>query len=126
MTYDPTQETARDILFRFSHKLGVLGQDDLAGDPIYISVKRTETLPATVVDEQVAKKKAKMEKGVYYNVPARGKLRVFDADKEYCTLETPMGQFGSVEILSNLLFDKKTNTKVTFFQNTGGTKDVME
>lgn len=126
MTYDPTQETARDILFRFSHKLGVLGQDDLAGDPIYISVKRTETLPATVVDEQVVKKKAKMEKGVYYNVPARGKLRVFDADKEYCTLETPMGQFGSVEILSNLLFDKKTNTKVTFFQNTGGTKDVME
>ncbi len=89
-------------------------------------MKRTETLPATVVDEQVAKKKAKMEKGVYYNVPARGKLRVFDADKEYCTLETPMGQFGSVEILSNLLFDKKTNTKVTFFQNTGGTKDVME
>ena len=41
-------------------------------------------------------------------------------------LETPMGQFGCVQLLSNLLFDKKTTTKVTFFQQTGGTKDVME
>ncbi|MGN0233276.1 MAG: DUF4831 family protein [Bacteroidaceae bacterium] len=126
LTYDPTQETAKDILFRFSSKLGVLGADDLAGDPVYISVKCTETLPAAVADEQVDKKKAKMEKGVYYNVPVRTKLTVFDSEREYNTLETPMGQFGSVEILSNLLFDKKTTTKVTFFQNTGGTKDVME
>lgn len=126
LTYDPTQETDRDILFRFSRKLGVLGVDDLAGEPVYISVKCTEQLPTVVVDEQVAKKKAKMEKGVYYNVPVRTKLTVFDSNQEYTTLETPMGQFGSVEILSNLLFDKKTTTKVTFFQNTGGTKDVME
>lgn len=126
MTYDPQQDTDHDILFRFSQKLGVVDADDLAGDPVYISVKRTETLPPTVVDEQVAKKKAKMEKGVYYNVPARAKLTVFTPQQEYCKLETPMGQFGSVEILSNLLFDKKTTTKVTFFQNTGGTKDVIE
>ena len=126
MTYDPTQETERDILFRFSRKLGVVDADDLAGDPVYVRVKCTETLPAPVVDEQVAKKKAKMEKGVYYNVPVRARLTVYDSDREYCTLETPMGQFGHVEILSHLLFDKKTTTKVTFFQSTGGTKDVME
>lgn len=126
LTYDPRQETNKEVLFRFSHKLGILAADDLAGDPIYISLKCTETLPQAVADEQVAKKKAKMEKGIYYNVPVRAKLTVFDSDKEYTTMETPMGQFGSVEILSNLLFDKKTTTKVTFFQNTGGTKDVME
>ena len=126
LTYDPRQETNKEVLFRFSHKLGILAADDLAGDPIYISLKCTETLPQAVADEQVAKKKAKMEKGIYYNVPVRAKLTIFDSDKEYTTLETPMGQFGCVEILSNLLFDKKTTTKVTFFQNTGGTKDVME
>ena len=38
----------------------------------------------------------------------------------------PMAQFGIVEILSNTLFDKKTTTQVTFFQETGGTKDIME
>ena len=30
------------------------------------------------------------------------------------------------KMLSNTLFDKKTTTQVTFFQTTGGTKDVME
>lgn len=125
-SYDPTQETERDILFRFSKKLGPVDNDDLAGEPVYISVKNTETLPAAVQDEQAAKKKEKMEKGVFYNVPSRAKLTVFTPEKKYYELEMPMAQFGSVEILSEALFDKKTTTKVTFFQTTGGTKDVME
>ena len=126
LRYDPSQETDRDILFRFSQHLGVVDRDDLAGEPVYVSVKRMETLPEAQPDEQVAKKKEKMERGVYYNVPARVRLTVFSARKQYAELETPMGQFGSVEILSNTLFDKKTTTRVTFFQTTGGTKDVME
>ena len=64
--------------------------------------------------------------GIYYNVPARVKLSIFSRQKTYAELETPMGQFGAVEILSSTLFDKKTTTRVTFFQTTGGTKDVME
>lgn len=126
MTYDPTKETERDILFRFSQHLGVVDADDLAGEPVYVSVKSMETLPEAQPNEQVAKKKEKMEKGVYYNVPARVKLAVFTAQKKYVEMETPMGQFGSVEILSNTLFDKKTTTRVTFFESTGGTKDIME
>ncbi len=122
----PTEESERMILFRFSTKLGVVDADDLAGNPIYASVKSMETLPTTVPNEQTDKKKEKMQRGIYYNVPMRVKVSVFDNQKEYTSLETPMGQFGVVEILSNLLFDKKTTTKVTFFQNTGGIKDVME
>ncbi|MBQ4003741.1 MAG: DUF4831 family protein, partial [Bacteroidaceae bacterium] len=63
---------------------------------------------------------------VYYNVPARTKITLFSAQKKFIETEIPMGQFGSVEILSNTLFDKKATTRVTFFQSTGGTKDVME
>lgn len=122
----PQQETDKQVLFRFSQKLGLLDVDDLAGDPIYVSVKNMETLPQAQPDEAVAKKKEKMERGVYYNVPARVGVKVFSPQQEYCSMETPMGQFGVVEILSNLLFDKKTTTQVTFFQSTGGTKDVME
>ena len=124
--YLPDQETDKDILFRFSQKLGVVDADDLAGTPIYVSVRRTESLPKTVMDEDTAKKKAKMEKGVYYNVPARTKVSIFNNQQEFCTTELPMGQFGVVEILSNTLFDKQATTKVTFFQTTGGTKDIMK
>ena len=70
--------------------------------------------------------KAKMEKGVYYNVPARTKVSIFNNQQDFFTTELPMGQFGVVEILSNTLFDKQATTKVTFFQSTGGTKDIMK
>lgn len=125
-TYDPVKEVEGETLFRFSRKLGAVDADDLAGDPIYISVKSMESLPAPQPNEQTAKKKAKLEKGVYYNVPMRTKLTIYNAHKKFAELETPMGQFGVVEILSNQLFDKKTQTKVTFFQSTGGAKDIME
>jgi len=124
--YDPQQETDHDILFRFSQKLGVLDADNLAGEPVTASVKVMETIPTAVTSEEAAKKRAKMEHGVYYNIPVRAKLNIKYKGQEYVNIETPMAQFGIVEILSNTLFDKKTTTQVTFFQTTGGTKDVME
>ena len=124
--YDPQQETERDVLFRFSKKLGVLDADNLAGEPVVASVKALETIPAMVPSEETAKKQAKLTSGVFYNVPVRTKVKVTFGDKEFVNMETPMAQFGTVEILSNTLFDKKTTTQVTFFQETGGTKDVME
>ena len=124
--YDPQKETDRDVLFRFSKKLGVVDADNLAGEPVTAKVKVMENIPTTVPSEEADKKKAKMEHGVYYNVPARTKIGISYDGKEYVNMETPMAQFGVVEILANTLFDKKATTKVTFFQTTGGTKDVME
>ena len=124
--YDPQQETDRDVLFRFSQKLGVLDGDNLAGEPVIASLKILETIPTTVPSEEVIKKRAKMERGVYYNVPARVKISIKYNNQEFVSMETPMAQVGIVEMLSNTLFDKKTTTQVTFFQATGGTKDIME
>lgn len=124
--YDPQEETDRDVLFRFSEKLGVLDFENLAGEPVLISVKPLETIPTTVPNDETAKKRAKMEHGVSYNIPVRTKIKVTYGGQEFVNMETPIAQFGIVEILSNTLFDKKTTTQVTFFQATGGTKDVME
>lgn len=124
--YDPQQESDRDVLFRFSQKLGVLDADNLAGEPVIATLKALETIPTAVASEETAKKRAKMEQGVYYNIPVRTKVTVKYDDQEFVNMETSMAQFGIVEVLSNTLFDKKTTTQVTFFQTTGGTKDVME
>ena len=86
----------------------------------------TKPIPTAVPNEETAKKRAKMEHGVYYNIPVRTKIKVTYGGQEFVSMETPMAQFGIVEILSNTLFDKKTTTQVTFFQETGGTKDIME
>lgn len=125
-SFIPENETDQSILFRFSSKLGMVDVDDLAGYPVYVSVKNTETVPTPVTDAQTAKKKEKIERGIYYNVPSRTKISVYTLNNELTSLETPMGQFGVVEILSSTLFDKNATTKVTFFQSTGGVKDVME
>lgn len=124
--YDPQEESDRDVLFRFSKKLGVLDADNLAGEPVIASVKILETIPTSVTLDEVSKKRAKIDHGVYYNIPAQTKITVTYGGQQFFSKETPVAQFGIVEMLSNTLFDKKTNTQVTFFQETGGTKDVME
>lgn len=122
----PTEFTDRMVLFRFSEKLGVVDNDDLSGEPVYLSLKNMNTLPQPVVDEKASKKKEKMEQGVYYNVPEQVAVSVFNSSKEFCKGEFPMGQFGNVEILSNLLFDKKTTTQVTFHQSNGAIKNLTD
>ena len=122
----PEEQTDRMVLFRFSQKLGVVDNDDLSGSPVYLSLKSMNTLPQPVEDEKAAKKKSKMEEGVYYNVPERVAVSVFDTSKEYCKGEIPMAQFGNVEILSDILFDKKTTTQVTFYSSNGGIKQLTD
>ena len=122
----PTACCEKTILFRFSEKLGRVDKDDLAGEPVYLTLKDLNTLPEPVIDEKADKKKAKMEQGVYYNVPERIGITIFSPQTIYCKGEYPMGQFGNVEILSNILFDKKTTTKVTFHQDNGGIKQLTD
>lgn len=126
--FDVTADELTDkmVLFRFSEKLGVVDNDDLSGSPVYLSLQDKHTVPQPVTDEKVAKKKEKMEEGIYYNVPARVAVSVFDNRKTYAKDEYAMGQFGTVEILSNVLFDKKTTTQVTFNQTNGGIKQITD
>lgn len=122
----PTECNEKMILFRFSQQLGVVDNDDLAGEPVYLSLKNLHTIPAEVEDEKAAKKKSKMEQGVYYNVPERVAIKLFTARQELCKGECSMGQFGKVEILSNVLFDKKATTQVTFYQQNGAIKQLTD
>lgn len=122
----PTTDLDKMVLFRFSEKLGVLDNDDLAGEPVYISVKNMNTTPAPVEDEKTTRKKNKKDKGVWYNVPGEASVKVFNAQKTFCEGEYPFAQFGTSEILSDVLFDKNSTVKVTFYQSTGGIKQLTD
>jgi len=123
LNVDP-QEEGEQILFRFSSFLGLVDADDLSGRPIYLSLNNMNSTPAPVEDPAIALKKEKMEKGIYYNVPAREAVSIYDDQQTYVKGEFPMGQFGSVEILSNALFNKNVTTKVSFYQTTGGVEKI--
>ena len=118
----PTE--GRALLCRFSQRLGLVDADDLSGAPLWISLKLLGNLPAPVENADVQRRQDKMEKGVWMNQPARALVTVSDANTMWAQAEVPMAQFGTVEVLSDALFNKKPETRVTFYQHTGSVKQL--
>ncbi len=121
---NPEECAERHLLCRFSRKLGLVATDDLSGDPIWITVKAQGSLPPIENDAEAAKKKAKLEQGLYVNQPRRAQVTIFTATQTLLTAEVPVAQLGTVEVLSDALFNKKLDTKVTLHQHTGSVKQV--
>ena len=108
LTVVPDREVNHELLFRFSAKLGLVADDDLAGEPYYISVEDLKTVPAPEPTDP--KKKLKQVPGIYVNVPGKMRVSVSDATKTLMVSEFSAGQFGNVELLSGALFNKRYTT----------------
>lgn len=106
----PRQGLDKEVLFRFSRKLGVLDKDDLAGTPIYVSLTDLHTVPPYTLDEKSRKKPA----GIVYNVPGQARLHIYSTTQTYVEQNIVVTQFGHQEILADDLFNKRTDTRVTF------------
>ena len=50
-------DTTKAVLFRFSHKLGVLDKENLAGEPVYYDIKNLKTVEQPTADEVATDKK---------------------------------------------------------------------
>ena len=108
------KEMDNEVAFRFSKRLGVVASDDLAGEPYYISVTDLKT-PA--IPEDDGKKKVD---GVAYNVPGRAHITLTGNNKKLFDGELPITQFGTIEYLAPVLFNKNSTVKVLFDTATGG------
>ena len=113
---EPEKEMKDQVVFRFSNKLGVLKEDNLAGEPIYITVTNESTLPPAN-EEEKAKKKLE---GIIYNIPGKASVTIKGNGKQYVSEEVFLTQFGETEVLIDNLFNKKVNTRVIFNTTTGG------
>lgn len=122
--YLPSQTGQRDVLCRFSTVNGPVDAANLLGNPIFVQLTNLEQLPLSMPDAETAKKKAKQQEGVWYNVPARCNVRLFTLDNNYVDTDIAFGQFGHLELLSNVLFDKKATTRVILHQSNGGVKKI--
>lgn len=99
----PTEDMKDKVAFRFSKKLGVVSDENLAGEPIYLSVTNQETLPPA---DEKAKDKRKVD-GVIYNIPGKALVTVASPTKRYFKGELLITQFGTTEVLVDNLFNKK-------------------
>lgn len=121
----PTAESEQ-IIARFSSRIGLVDKDDLSGTPIYMKLQPQSKIPATVQNESTDKKKSKMVKGVYYNVPVRERVSIYNNEQTFLQKDVAMAQFGTTEILSDILFNKGATTRVSFFQQTGGIEKLEQ
>lgn len=108
------KEMNNEVAFRFSKRLGVVANDDLAGEPYYITITDLKT-PAIPADD--GKKKVE---GIAYNVPGRAQVTLTGNNKKLFDDALPITQFGTVEYLAPVLFNKNSTTKVLFDTATGG------
>ncbi|MCR5179848.1 MAG: DUF4831 family protein [Bacteroidaceae bacterium] len=126
--YEPTGDQAQqhELLCRFSRRLGLVESDDLSGEPLWITITPSGNLPQRIDDPDAEKRKQKMEQGVWVNVPASAKVKISTAEQDYITAEVPICQWGTTEVLSEDLFNKRSDTHVTIFQHTGNVKRLWQ
>lgn len=121
----PEDDLKREVLFRFSEKLGVLDADDLGGTPIYLTLRATDRAPE--LDPKEAEKKAKSMKGIIYNVPGKAEATIEMGDERLYRGEVQVVQFGTHEALAPVIFeDKKAPVKITFYPETGAIKQIIQ
>lgn len=120
-TIDPVQgcDTAKAVLLRFSRKLGFVDKDDLAGEPVYYTLRDLKTVYIPT-QEELGKKKNKKKDGVCYNVPGKADFSLFTRSRKLYSGEIGVAQLGITEMLPKELFNKRVATKVLFDTATGG------
>lgn len=122
ITIIPDKASDREVLFRFSQKLGLLESDDLAGVPYYYMVEDLKTVPpAEILDP---KKKNKQAQGIYVNIPGKLRSTISHAQGIVDTAEFPAGQFGHVELLSGALFNKRYTTRLWLHPLSGAVEKI--
>lgn len=116
----PSDSIQHQVLFRFSTKLGVLSDSNLAGDPVYLDIENERTVPQASAEN---KSKRKLS-GIVYNLPGKALVKVYQGKKTFYKGELDLTQFGETEILDSDLFNKKMSTKISFDSNTGSVLKV--
>lgn len=122
ITIIPDKASDREVLFRFSQKLGLLENDNLAGVPYYYMVEDLKTVPPTEILDP--KKKNKQVQGVYVNIPGKLRSTISHAQGIVDTAEFPAGQFGHVELLSGALFNKRYTTRLWIHPLSGAVEKI--
>ena len=116
--------TPDEALFRFSSKLGVLPIDNLAGEPVWIDLTDRKMSDNYTMDPDQQKKlqaaKSKKEASfLYYRLPGRAALRIYNNRTTFLEQEIQIAQFGNVETISSSIMGKMADTKITFDTTTG-------
>lgn len=123
LDYCPTEEVDREVLFRISNYEGVVKSDNLAGDPVYISVEITRQGELPIDEKGEVKKLPK--NAVMYNIPGQARVTLRYNGKNTVSKDVDVSQFGIDFGLDPSLFtNKKSPSYLLFYPETGAIKEI--
>ena len=122
------EDIDRKVVFRFSEKLGQVDADDLAGEPVYLSLINKNPQPAVELsDKDLRKLEKKFSEGVVYNVPGKAQLTISYRNQTLSNTEIDVVQYGTQDVLTKQMFDsRKQPIKVQFYPNLGAIKQITQ
>lgn len=124
---NPAEKTGKDILFRFSKYLGVVSTDNLAGAPVYLTIKVIEDLRPANTPEAIKQKKKDKNKGVAYVMPGKISATLTSENKTLANVEFAVAQLGEiVQFPTDMFDDKKAPAKAVFTPETGAVLEVIQ
>jgi hypothetical protein len=116
------------IIFRFSSKLGVVDANDLAGAPVYLSLKNKDPRPQQILTPKEEKDmEKKFSAGIIYNIPNKAALQITFNGKDVVKKECDVAQYGIQDVLVTKMFDNnKLPIKVIFYPELGAIKQIIQ
>ncbi len=122
------EDIDREVHFRFSEKLGMVNANDLAGEPVYLSLINKTPQPEIVLSERDQRRlEKKFSEGVIYNVPSKAQLIVSFQNKTLLNTDVDIVQYGSQDVLTKQMFDsRKQPIKVEFYPHLGAIKQITQ
>lgn len=120
------KDISETVIARFSPKLGVVEANDLAGEPIYLSLKAKNPVRESFLsDKEIAEREKKFAKGIVYNIPAKATYQLEFKGKMIVNKECDVVQFGTQDVLDNKQFGDRSNPlKVIFYPDLGAIKET--
>ncbi len=118
----------KQIVFRFSGKLGIVETDNLAGAPVTLSLtnKNTQDQEVLTLKDQKALEK-KFSNGIIYNIPGKANLKIEFDNRPLIQKECDVIQFGTQDVLADkMLSNSKTPVKVIFYPDLGAIRQIVQ
>ena len=122
--YVPSDATlgGGEVVFRFSEQKGILPASDLSGKPVMIQMKTEEELQNKYAARASSENPFAGKKGVYYCMPAMGKVEIVFELKTIAAARLVFPQFGETAPLPERLL--QGDYRIEIHPETGAVKKV--
>lgn len=118
----------RRIVARFSEKLGPVDADNLAGEPVYFTLKnKTPQVELQLSERDLQRLENKLSEGLVYNIPGKADLSIEFKNQTIKNMEVDVVQYGSQDVLTRRMFDNmKQPIEVIFYPELGAVKQIIQ